>query len=138
MTLVHSSSLCRLAICVCSLLTGVAGAAELVLTNGRIYTADAQSSWAEAVAIDSGRFVFVGSTEDARAFAGDATLQIDLNGRFVLPGLVDSHTHPGLVARSVEYVELPWTPATKQEMFDAHIFILQVIRTLMGFFKYLF
>lgn len=119
MTLVHTPLLNRLAICLCSLLAGIAGAAELILTNGRIYTADAQSSWAEAVAIDSGRFVFVGSTEDARAFAGDATLQIDLDGRFVLPGLVDSHTHPGLVARSVEYVELPWTPATKQEMFDA-------------------
>jgi len=38
---------------------------------------------------------------------------------FVLPGLVDSHTHPGLVARSVDYVELPWTPETKKEMFDA-------------------
>ncbi len=109
----------RLALALLLLPAGIAGAAELVLTNGRIYTVDANQPWVEAVAIDDGRFVFVGSTSDARAFVDDDTRQFDLGGRFVLPGLVDSHTHPGLVARSVDYVELPWTPETKQEMFDA-------------------
>ncbi len=109
----------RLALALLLLPAGIAGAAELVLTNGRIYTVDANQPWVEAVAIDDGRFVFVGSTSDARAFVDDDTRQFDLGGRFVLPGLVDSHTHPGLVARSVDYAELPWTPETKQEMFDA-------------------
>ena len=109
--------LTALLLCVAS--PGLAGAAELVLTNGRIYTVDADQPWAEAVAIEDDRFVFVGSTREARALVGEDTKVVDLGGRFVLPGMVDSHTHPGRVAQSIDYVELPWTPETKQEMFDA-------------------
>ena len=103
----------------CLLLPGLAGSADLVLTNGRIYTVDADRPWAQAVAIENGRFVFAGSDDDVRAYMDDDTTEFDLDGRFVLPGLVDSHTHPGLVARSADYVDLPWTPETKKEMFDA-------------------
>ncbi len=101
------------------LLTGNAIAADMVLTNGKIYTVDATQPWAEAVAIEDGRFVFVGNAEGVAQFIDGDTAEFDLQGRFVLPGLIDSHTHPGLVARSVDYVELPWTPETKTEMFDA-------------------
>ncbi|MDH3440929.1 MAG: amidohydrolase [Gammaproteobacteria bacterium] len=98
---------------------GFAAAAELVLENGRFYTVDPSQPWAEAVAIDDGRVVYVGNAEGVQQFVEADTAVHDLRGRFVLPGLVDSHTHPGLVAQSVDYVELPWTPKTKQEMFDA-------------------
>jgi predicted amidohydrolase YtcJ len=97
---------------------GLAGSAELVLGNGQIYTIDTEQPWAQAVAIEDGRFVFVGSDSDVQSFVDDETNEIDLGGRFVLPGMVDAHTHPGRVAQSVDYVELPWTPETKQEMFD--------------------
>lgn len=107
------------ALFLCLVLPGLADSAELVLTNGRIYTVDAEQPWAEAVAIEDGRFVFVGSTNEVRAFVDDDTSEFDLGGSFVLPGLVDSHTHPGRVAQSVDYVELPWMPESKQEMFDA-------------------
>jgi predicted amidohydrolase YtcJ len=107
------------ALFLCLVLPGLADSAELVLTNGRIYTVDAEQPWAEAVAIEDGRFVFVGSTNEVRAFVDDETSEFDLGGSFVLPGLVDSHTHPGRVAQSVDYVELPWMPDSKQEMFDA-------------------
>lgn len=107
------------ALFLCFVLPGLADSAELVLTNGRIYTVDAEQPWAEAVAIEDGRFVFVGSTNEVRAFVDDDTSEFDLGGSFVLPGLVDSHTHPGRVAQSVDYVELPWMPESKQEMFDA-------------------
>jgi len=113
------SKRCLTALFLCLVLPGLAGSAELVLTNGRIYTVDAEQPWAEAVAIEDGRFVFVGSTNEVRAFVDDETSEVDLGGRLVLPGLVDSHTHPGRVAQSVDYVELPWTPESKQEMFDA-------------------
>ena len=101
------------------LLTGTATSADMVLTNGQIYTVDDSQPWAEAVAIENGRFEYVGDADGAKAFIDSDTVEYDLQGRFVLPGLVDSHTHPGLVARSVDYVELPWTPETKKEMFDA-------------------
>jgi predicted amidohydrolase YtcJ len=106
------------ALFLCATSPGLAGAAELVLTNGRIYTVDAGQPWAEAVAIDGGQFVFVGSTSEAQASITQDTKVVDLGGRFALPGMVDAHTHPGRVAQSIDYVELPWTPASKQEMFD--------------------
>ena len=101
------------------LLIGTATSADMVLTNGQIYTVDDSQPWAEAVAIENGRFEYVGDADGVKAFVDSDTVEYDLQGRFVLPGLVDSHTHPGLVARSVDYVELPWTPETKKEMFDA-------------------
>lgn len=101
------------------LLIGTATSADMVLTNGQIYTVDDSQPWAEAVAIENGRFEYVGNADGVRAFADSDTVEYDLQGMFVLPGIVDSHTHPGLVARSVDYVELPWTPETKKEMFDA-------------------
>jgi predicted amidohydrolase YtcJ len=101
------------------LLIGTATSADMVLTNGQIYTVDDSQPWAEAVAIENGRFEYVGNADGVRAFVDSDTVEYDLQGMFVLPGIVDSHTHPGKVARSVDYVELPWTPETKQEMFDA-------------------
>lgn len=101
------------------LLPCIVPATDLVLENGRFYTVDASIPWAEAVALDEGRIVYVGDINGVQQYIEADTVVYDLDGRFVLPGLVDSHTHPGLVAQSVDYVELPWTPETKQEMFDA-------------------
>jgi predicted amidohydrolase YtcJ len=100
------------------LLIAPAAPADLVLTNGQIYTVDVSQPWAKAVAIEDGRFEYVGDADGVKAFIDSDTVKYDLQGSFVLPGLVDSHTHPGRVARSVDYVELPWTPETKKEMFD--------------------
>lgn len=72
--------------------------ADLVLTHGAFYTVDDDQPWAEAVAIDDGRFVYVGNNEAAAAVVGVTTTVHDLGGRMVLPGLVDAHTHPGLIA----------------------------------------
>jgi predicted amidohydrolase YtcJ len=95
------------------LLTDAAMSADLVLKNGRFYTVDESQPWAESVAIENDRFVYVGDADGVEAFIDSDTVEHDLQGKFVLPGLVDSHTHPGRVAQSVDYVELPWTPETK-------------------------
>ena len=68
--------------------------ADLALTNGRIYTVNAERGWAEAVAIRDGRIVFVGSNEDVKAHIGAETKVVELDGRLVLPGFQDSHVHP--------------------------------------------
>jgi predicted amidohydrolase YtcJ len=68
--------------------------ADLVLQNGSVYTVDADRSWAEAVAVDDGRIVFVGSTAAAGKFVGRNTKVVDLGGRMLLPGFQDSHVHP--------------------------------------------
>jgi hypothetical protein len=73
---------------------GVADAADTVYTNGRIYTVNEGQAWAEAVAIKDGKFLVVGSNDDATATAGESTNVVDLGGKFVMPGIVDMHAHP--------------------------------------------
>ena len=69
--------------------------ADLVLVNGKIVTVDAQDSMAEAVAVRGNRIVAVGSDEAVSEWVGEGTEVIDLKGKTVLPGLIDSHMHPG-------------------------------------------
>src|SRR5262249_46347796 len=47
----------------------------------------------EAVAVSSGRIVFVGSAKEARAWVGPQTRVTDLGGRMVMPGIIDGHFH---------------------------------------------
>ena len=68
--------------------------ASTVFTNGRVYTVDADRSWAEAVAIAGDRIVYVGSSAGAKEFVGPETAVVDLNGRMLLPAFQDSHIHP--------------------------------------------
>ncbi len=67
--------------------------ADLLFRNGFVYTMDAHPSRAQAVAVGNGRIVFVGTDEAAEAFVWAHTEVIDLNGRMLLPGFIDSHAH---------------------------------------------
>ncbi len=70
---------------------------DWVLYNGKILTADAEDparfTVAQAVAIYDGKFVVVGGNEQALETAGSGTRQIDLAGKTVLPGLIETHLH---------------------------------------------
>jgi predicted amidohydrolase YtcJ len=68
--------------------------ADLVVTDARIYTADAHHSMAQALAVREGRIVYVGSEQNVRTFVGPKTQVERLGGRLVLPGLIDAHIHP--------------------------------------------
>lgn len=68
-------------------------APDTVLVNGKILTVDADFTIVEALAIKDGRFVGVGDNEEIRALAGTATEVRDLEGRTVVPGLIDAHAH---------------------------------------------
>lgn len=74
--------------------TSGGGAADVILSGGRIYTADKDRSFAEAIAIKGENVVFVGSSAKAERFAGAETKHVDLGGKLVLPGLHDAHLHP--------------------------------------------
>jgi len=65
----------------------------LVLVNGKILTLDAKFSTAEALAIRDGRIVAAGPSADVKKLAGGQARLIDLQGRTVIPGLIDSHMH---------------------------------------------
>lgn len=67
---------------------------DLIFHSGKIVTVDEQFSIAEALAVEGSRIVAVGSNAAVRALAGPGTRSIDLQGKTVLPGLIDTHTHP--------------------------------------------
>ena len=67
--------------------------ADLILTNGRIYSLDPARPWADAVAIQGERIVAVGTAAEMAARRGPATRVIDLKGRFASPGFNDAHVH---------------------------------------------
>jgi len=79
---------------------------DLVLTHGRIWTADDTARWAEAVAIHGNRIVYVGSSQNLKSFIGAKTESIDLGGRLVVPGFNDAHIHLVSGALSLERVDL--------------------------------
>lgn len=67
--------------------------ADLILTNGRIYTVDTNHLWVEAVAMQGGKIIAVGTNDEMLALAGLETEILDVGGRLVLPGLTDAHIH---------------------------------------------
>jgi predicted amidohydrolase YtcJ len=73
---------------------GVTQAADLVLTGGAVFTADAALTVVEAVAVQGGRIAWVGPAAEARDHAGPGTRVLELEGRMVLPAFQDAHCHP--------------------------------------------
>jgi predicted amidohydrolase YtcJ len=83
----------------------------LLLLNGSFHTLDSQRPRAAAVAVDrtSGRVVAVGDDAEIRPLTGPLTDTLDLRGRTVLPGFIDSHTHLLALARDRTEVDLGGT-----------------------------
>jgi predicted amidohydrolase YtcJ len=88
--------------CVLSTAPAQNGPPDLILHHGKVITVDSQFSIAQAVAIQGERLVRVGSEKDVLALRGERTEMIDLEGRALVPGLIDSHCHP-LSASLVEF-----------------------------------
>jgi len=80
--------------------------ADLLLTGGRVWTADPSRPWAEAVAVRDGRVVFVGRDAKAARLKGPKTHVLALRGRLVTPGFEDAHMHLMSGARNLERVDL--------------------------------
>ena len=73
--------------------TSFAQQADTVLLNGKVVSADANGSMHQALAIRDGRIVALGTSTAVKRFAGKDTRVVDLAGRTVIPGLIDSHMH---------------------------------------------
>ena len=67
---------------------------SLILYNGKVVTVDRDFSIAEALAISGDRITAVGTNAEVRSLAASETRLVDLAGKTVLPGLIDTHTHP--------------------------------------------
>jgi predicted amidohydrolase YtcJ len=89
----------RALLAVATLLLGAARlpaqTADLVLTGGKVFTADSARPWAQAIAIRGERIIAVGSDADIAKLAGSATRRTELGGRVVVPGFNDAHAHLG-------------------------------------------
>jgi len=88
----------------------LAQTADTVLVDGKILIVDSQFTTREALAIRDGKIVASGKTPDMRKLAGPQTRMIDLGGRTVIPGLIDSHMHAIRAALSFS-TEVNWIGA---------------------------
>ncbi len=88
--------------------------ADLVVTNGRIYTVDGARPVVDAMAIRGGRVVFIGDRAGARALTGPGTETLDLQGRTVIPGMTDAHAHVAGLGSSLRSVDLVGTTSYEQ------------------------
>ncbi len=83
--------------------------ANFVFTNGKVYTVNPKQEWAKAVAVTSKNISYVGGDEGAKAYIGPDTKVIDLECKFVMPGIVCTHEHPLMLmaiksALNLEYI----------------------------------
>jgi hypothetical protein len=91
--------------------------ADLVLAGGRVWThlgAPAGAGAPDAVAISGGRILAVGPAEELRALTDDRTVTVDVGGRRIVPGLVDSHIHAVRAGLTYQQ-ELDWTEVRSAE-----------------------
>jgi predicted amidohydrolase YtcJ len=118
--------------------------ADFILYNGRFSTLDRTNGSPEAVAIADGRFLSVGRARAVEATAGATTKRIDLHGRRVIPGLIDSHMH--IIRGGLNYnLELRWdglrSLSTALEMLKAQVARTpapQWVRVVGGFTEHQF
>ena len=91
--------------------------ADVVVLNAKVYTVNPEQPWAEAVAIKDGKIIHVGTDTEVGAQVGSETVIYDVEGGFVMPGIIDAHIHPGLLMAKRAFCALPGTfeePTEKQ------------------------
>ncbi len=93
---------------------GGAQTADIILIHGKILTMDEHFSVREALAVSEGRIAALGRSNDIMRLAGRKTRVVDLRGRTVIPGLIDSHIHAIRAALSYS-VEVSWIGASSLE-----------------------
>lgn len=74
---------------------------DCVYTNGKIFTSDEKRPYAEAMAVKDGRVAWIGEAKDLALDGEDC---VDLEGKCVLPGIVDNHMHPFHLADTLEQI----------------------------------
>ena len=94
-------------------------AADLIITNAKIWTVDKSLPVAQAVAVIGDRIVAVGSSTDVEAWRGPHTQVIDAGGKLLLPGFNDAHVHFVSGGRQLDSIQL--NDATSAQEFARRI-----------------
>lgn len=114
-----------------------------ILINGAVYTVDLNSPWAQAIVINQDTIRYVGSTKEALGFKNRNSEIIDLNGSFVMPGIIDAHTHIAmasiLLSEGVNLLEARGKQAILNEIREyANSHSKASVITGFGFYPYTF
>ena len=67
--------------------------ADRIIKNAKIFTSDKENLIASVLAVKDGKFIYVGDESGLSAYEGEVT---DLGGKFIIPGIIDSHVHVSL------------------------------------------
>lgn len=86
---------------------------DLALLNGKVITVDAKETISEAIAIKGNTILKVGTTEEIKNLTREDTKVIDVKGKLILPGFIDSHVHLGGTANNLMYKERIHSPPFK-------------------------
>jgi predicted amidohydrolase YtcJ len=115
------SGFCALGFACLLAAAGACAAPQLVLVNGKIFTADDAHPTAQAVAVENGLILAVGTDERILALANSATRIIDVGQRLVTPGLVEAHVHIGLglPSRPLSLPNMPFPGPTGEQVLAA-------------------
>lgn len=98
--------------------------ADLIFKNGVIYTADNADTVVEALAVKDGKIIAVGNNADIEGYLDDQTEVIDLEGKMVVPGFIDSHLHvPGKALTDLYNISLNWTDDKASLLADIRDFV---------------
>lgn len=89
--------------------------ADTIYVNGKIYTAG-DDEMATAFAIKDGKFIYVGDNIGARKLKGTKTAEVDFKGNFVMPGIIDGHTHPQSAGLKMRMCSLNYEALTMPQM----------------------
>lgn len=79
--------------------------ADKIFFNGNILTMDQKNTEVECLAIKDGKIAFAGSKEEGEEYQGDKTEAIDLKGRSLIPGFIDSHLHMGVLGMNCSAID---------------------------------
>ena len=105
-----------------------------IYTNAVIHTEDPKNPKADTVVIENGKFTFVGSAEDYIRKPEDEV--IDLDGKFVIPGLIDSHQHWALPCVTSGQHANPMTVVVTEKIEDALAQLGEFVKTFPDFTCY--
>ena len=84
--------------------------AEIIFSNGTIFSDDGRPVGGQSVAVRAGRIVYVGAASGAARHRGPLTKVVELQDRLLLPGFIDTHNHVYLRAEKLFYLTLPGGP----------------------------